>query len=83
MTRPLALRPLGRTGLMVSRLGLGLAAVGRPGCITLRRAQDLPRDRTPEALAARAAEVCDAAWASGVRYFDVARMPIVSYRCGW
>jgi aryl-alcohol dehydrogenase-like predicted oxidoreductase len=73
VTEPLALRPLGRTGLMVSRLGLGLAAVGRPGYITLGRAHDLPRDRTPEALATRTAEICDAAWASGVRYFDVAR----------
>lgn len=67
------LRPLGTTGLTVSRLGLGLAAVGRPGYITLGRARDLPRDRTPEALAARTAELCDAAWAAGVRYFDAAR----------
>lgn len=67
------LRPLGTTGLTVSRLGLGLAAVGRPGYITLGRARDLPPDRTPEALAARTAEVCDAAWAAGVRYFDTAR----------
>ncbi len=67
------LRQLGRTGLTVSRLGLGLAAVGRPGYITLGRARDLPRDRTPDALAARTAELCDAAWTSGVRYFDVAR----------
>ncbi len=58
---------------MVSRLGLGLAAVGRPGYITLGRARDLPADRTPDALAARTFEICDAAWAHGVRYFDVAR----------
>jgi aryl-alcohol dehydrogenase-like predicted oxidoreductase len=58
---------------MVSRLGLGLAAIGRPGYITLGRARDLPAERTPEALATRTAEVCDAAWASGIRYFDVAR----------
>ncbi len=69
----LPLRPLGRTGLTVSRLGLGLAAVGRPGYITLGRAHDLPTDRTPAALAARTAEVCDAAWSHGVRYFDAAR----------
>lgn len=73
MTEPLTLRPLGRTGLMVSRLGLGLAAVGRPGYITLGRARDLPAERTPGALATRTAEICDAAWASGVRYFDAAR----------
>ena len=73
----LPLRPFGRTALSVSRLGLGLAAVGRPGYITLGRARDLPIARTPDALAARTAEICDAAWASGVRYFDVAR----SYGC--
>src|SRR6186997_2288161 len=69
----LPLRTLGRTGLTVSRLGLGLAAVGRPGYITLGRAHDLPAARTHDALAARTAELCDAAWASGIRYFDVAR----------
>ncbi|MEO6028673.1 MAG: aldo/keto reductase [Candidatus Binatia bacterium] len=69
----MTLRPFGRTGLSVSRLGLGLAAVGRPGYITLGRTRDLPATRTPDALAARTAELCDAAWASGIRYFDVAR----------
>ena len=72
MTAP-PLRKLGRTGLTVSRLGLGLAAVGRPGYITLGRARDLPAARTPDALASRSAELCDAAWAHGIRYFDVAR----------
>ena len=72
MTPP-PLHPLGQTDLMVSRLGLGLAAVGRPGYITLGRARDLPADRTPDALASRTFEICDAAWAHGVRYFDVAR----------
>lgn len=65
--------PLGTTGLAVSRLGIGLAAVGRPGYITLGRAHDLPAERTPEQLYARSAEVLDAARAAGVTYFDVAR----------
>jgi len=69
----LATRPLGRTGLSVTRLGVGLAAVGRPGYITLGRAADLPADRTPDALYARTAEVLDAARAAGIRYVDVAR----------
>lgn len=69
----LATRPLGRTGLVVSRLGLGLAAIGRPGYITLGRSQDLPAERTPDALYARCADVLDAAHAAGVRYVDVAR----------
>jgi aryl-alcohol dehydrogenase-like predicted oxidoreductase len=66
-------RPLGRTPLVVSRLGLGLAAVARPGYITLGRERDLPAERTPEALYARAAALLDAARGAGVRYLDVAR----------
>ena len=66
-------RLLGRTPLRVSRLGLGLAAVGRPGYINLGRARDLPAARTPVALAARTAELLDAAVASGIRYVDAAR----------
>jgi aryl-alcohol dehydrogenase-like predicted oxidoreductase len=66
-------RTLGRRGLVVSRLGLGLAAVGRPGYINLGRTQDLPVERTPEALFARAAALLDAACVAGVRYVDAAR----------
>ncbi|MBF5044798.1 aldo/keto reductase [Aggregicoccus sp. 17bor-14] len=66
-------RTLGRTGLAVSRLGLGLAALGRPGYITLGHAEDLGRDRSEEALEAHAHAVLDAAWAAGVRYVDAAR----------
>jgi aryl-alcohol dehydrogenase-like predicted oxidoreductase len=64
---------LGTTGLAVSRIGLGLAAVGRPGYITLGRARDLPPERTPEAMYGRTAALLDAAHAAGVRYVDVAR----------
>jgi aryl-alcohol dehydrogenase-like predicted oxidoreductase len=63
---------LGASGVGASRLGVGLAAVGRPGYITLGRAADLP-DRSPDALAARTTALLDAAWAAGVRYVDVAR----------
>ena len=63
----------GATGLAVSRLGLGLAAVGRPGYIDLGREHDLPGARTPEALYARTADLLDAARAAGLRYVDVAR----------
>ena len=66
-------RRLGTTGLIVSRLGVGLAAVGRPGYINLGRAHDMPQERTPEALYARTAAVLNAARAAGVRYVDVAR----------
>src|SRR5262245_36205860 len=64
---------LGRTGLAVSRLGLGLAAIGRPGYITLGRRRDLGDRRSPDALYARCAEVLDAARGAGVRYVDAAR----------
>ncbi|MFJ8200523.1 aldo/keto reductase [Streptomyces sp. NPDC096152] len=54
-------------------MGLGLAAVGRPGYINLGRERDLPADRTVDALRARTHELLDAAYAQGVRYFDAAR----------
>ena len=54
------------------RLGLGLAALGRPGYITLNRGADIA-DRRVEAMRARAEEVLDAAYAGGVRWFDCAR----------
>ncbi|MBU2664158.1 aldo/keto reductase [Actinoplanes bogorensis] len=57
----------------VARIGLGLAAVGRPGYINLGRDTDLPADRTVEAMRERAHTLLDDAWAAGVRYFDVAR----------
>ncbi|GHH76936.1 oxidoreductase [Streptomyces sulfonofaciens] len=56
-----------------ARIGLGLAALGRPGYITLGRESDLPAERTVAAMEARAHEVLDAAYAHGVRYVDVAR----------
>src|SRR5262245_21172587 len=64
---------LGRRALEVSRLGLGLAAVGRPGYITLGRVRDLGETHSPEAMFARTAELLDAARAAGVRYVDAAR----------
>ncbi|MBK3644426.1 aldo/keto reductase [Streptomyces sp. MBT33] len=54
-------------------IGLGLAAVGRPGYINLGRDEDLGEHRTVEALRTRTHELLDAAYAQGVRYFDAAR----------
>ncbi|MFF7279914.1 aldo/keto reductase [Streptomyces griseorubiginosus] len=56
-------------------IGLGLAAVARPGYINLGRDHDLglAETRTVDALRARTHELLDAAYAQGVRYFDVAR----------
>ena len=66
-------RPLGATGLRVTPVGLGLAALGRPAYIDLGREADLGPDRGVEALERRCHQVLDAAWAAGVRYFDAAR----------
>lgn len=67
------LRTLGSTGLLVSRIGLGMAALGRPGYINLGHGQDLGNDSGEEAMEARARELLDTAWRSEIRYFDVAR----------
>ena len=64
---------LGRGGPRVSRIGLGLAAIGRPAYITTHRAADFGSDRSEHAFRARTWESLDAAYAAGVRYVDVAR----------
>lgn len=64
---------LGRTGLRVSRLGLGLASLGRPGYINIGHAADLAGRTEQAEMERRAHEVLDAAYAGGIRYFDVAR----------
>jgi aryl-alcohol dehydrogenase-like predicted oxidoreductase len=67
------LRSFGETGLKVSPIGLGMAALGRPGYINLGHAHDLAHDYDLAAMEQRAHQVLDAAWASGIRYFDAAR----------
>lgn len=64
---------LGRDGPLVSRIGLGLAATGRPAYITTNREADFGSDRSEDALRTRTWELLDAAYAAGVRYVDVAR----------
>ena len=53
------------------RIGLGLAALGRPAYINVGR--DLPAERTVDALRAASWAVLDAAYAAGVRWVDAAR----------
>jgi aryl-alcohol dehydrogenase-like predicted oxidoreductase len=65
--------PLGSTGLMVSRIGLGLAALGRPAYINLGRQSDLGADRSVAEMEERCHEMLDAAYAAGIRYVDAAR----------
>jgi aryl-alcohol dehydrogenase-like predicted oxidoreductase len=57
----------------VSRIGLGLAALGRPGYITVGHGKALGPDTTVDALRRRTHAVLDAAWTAGVRYVDAAR----------
>jgi len=66
-------RPLGSGGILVSPIGLGLAAIGRPAYITSGRDRDLGADRSVERLRGRTAALLDAAYAAGVRYVDAAR----------
>jgi aryl-alcohol dehydrogenase-like predicted oxidoreductase len=67
------IRPLGETGLVASRIGLGLAALGRPVYIDVGRDRDLGSERTRAAMEGRCHEVLDAAYAAGIRYMDAAR----------
>ncbi|MGH3758873.1 aldo/keto reductase [Actinophytocola sp.] len=55
-----------------SRLGLGLAALGRPAYINVGRGE-LPADRSVDAMRAASWRVLDDAYAAGVRWVDVAR----------
>lgn len=64
---------LGRTGLPVTRLGLGLAALGRPGYINLGHGDDLGARKDVATLEREAHAVLDAAYDGGIRYFDAAR----------
>lgn len=65
-------RTLGTSRLLVSRIGLGLASLGRPGYITLGHSHDLP-GRDAETMERHTHAVLDAAWEAGIRYVDAAR----------
>lgn len=65
---------LGSTGrLRVTRIGLGLAALGRPAYINVGHGRDLAGETDVSRLERRAHDLLDAAYAAGVRYFDAAR----------
>ena len=61
------------SNLLPSPIGLGLAALGRPGYINLGHAADLGRNYDVAVMQSHAHAVLDAAWLEGVRYFDAAR----------
>ncbi|HZE31592.1 MAG TPA: aldo/keto reductase [Actinoallomurus sp.] len=58
---------------VMRRMGLGLAALGRPAYINVGRDGELPAERTVEAMRAATWRVLDAAYAAGVRWVDAAR----------
>lgn len=62
-----------QTRLSIPAIGLGLAALGRPGYINLGHGDDLGHTYAVTAMEAHAHAVLDAAWSAGIRYFDVAR----------
>lgn len=66
-------KEIGSRKLLFTRLGLGLAALGRPGYINLGHGKDLPAERCKEAMCVQAFNVLDTAWQAGIRYFDAAR----------
>jgi aryl-alcohol dehydrogenase-like predicted oxidoreductase len=72
MTARMPVTRLGPHGPVVSRIGLGLAALGRPAYITTGRSNDLT-DRSVPGMRARTFAVLDAAYDGGVRYVDAAR----------
>jgi aryl-alcohol dehydrogenase-like predicted oxidoreductase len=57
----------------LGRLGLGMAALGRPAYITLGHADDFPEGRSPADMERHARAVLDAAYAGGIRTLDAAR----------
>lgn len=57
----------------MNKLGLGLAALGRPAYLVLGHADDFRGAADVASMQARTAEVLDAAYALGIRYVDAAR----------
>ncbi|PZF83630.1 aldo/keto reductase [Jiangella anatolica] len=54
-------------------IGLGLAALGRPGYLNLGHGDDFGSGATVDDLRGRTHALLDTAWAAGVRYVDAAR----------
>ncbi len=66
-------KQLGNSHLSVTPLGLGLAALGRPGYINLGHGDDLNYIYDVTAMETQTHSVLDLAWDAGIRYFDAAR----------
>lgn len=66
-------RNLGRSDIRVSAIGLGMAAIGRPGYINVGHGEDLDGRTSPADLERHAGAILDAARATGITYLDAAR----------
>lgn len=66
------LKPFGDSGYQLSMMGLGLAALGRPGYINLGHGDDLGTHDV-EAMKLRTEQMIDEATTLGVNYLDVAQ----------
>lgn len=64
---------LGSSRSAVTPLGLGLAALGRPGYINLGHQRDVGNVHHPARMEDAAHAVIETAWSAGIRYFDMAR----------
>lgn len=73
MGRELIQHDEGVTVNRTEKLGLGLAALGRPAYLTAGRNTDLGVARSVEKMRALTAEVLSTAYDGGIRYVDVAR----------
>jgi aryl-alcohol dehydrogenase-like predicted oxidoreductase len=66
-------RRLAGDGPLVTRFGLGMAALGRPAYITLGHGDDLREGRDVPSMEVNAHRMLDRAFGAGIRYFDAAR----------
>jgi aryl-alcohol dehydrogenase-like predicted oxidoreductase len=66
-------RRLAGNGPLLTRFGVGMAALGRPAYITLGHCDDLREGRDVHSLEVNAHRMLDRAFAAGIRYFDAAR----------
>lgn len=66
-------RHLAAAGISVSAIGLGMAAIGRPGYINLGHGDDLAGRTDAVDLESHASDILDAARAAGITYIDAAR----------
>ncbi len=67
------LTQFGNSPFKVSKMGLGLAALGRPGYINFGHGEDLQGDYDVASMEQRTFSMLDRAYEQGIRYFDVAR----------